>query len=308
MKRRGFTLIELLVVVAIIALLIAILLPSLAKARELANRSACAANIRGILNSEVIYAAQNNEAYAIMGPSGNPSAAGQYAIVITSGTTAGAAGATADATISTAYYPTTATTTFAGNVPANLWILVLQGMSPKLFMCKSDTSNNGPAVNITGTQYYTNFQSDFNYSYGFAYPWIGSGNTASTAPWWRNTTNASIALAADIGPVSAQGSNPQSKPETCGTSGHTSKEWNSPNHQLDGENVGFGDVHVDYVKRPDVGMSADNIYTTFTSTTNYSTGTAVTATPIGSWAPNTSEPFDIVLVPFANRSSSNLRQ
>ncbi|MCL2700888.1 MAG: prepilin-type N-terminal cleavage/methylation domain-containing protein [Phycisphaerae bacterium] len=73
-SQRGFTLIELLVVIAIIALMVSILMPSLARARDLAKAAGCKMHLRNLGLALMLYPSENNElvvpSYNMTGPGG----------------------------------------------------------------------------------------------------------------------------------------------------------------------------------------------------------------------------------------------
>jgi prepilin-type N-terminal cleavage/methylation domain-containing protein len=260
-KRRGFTLIELLVVVAIIAMLISILLPSLGQAKEMANRAYCCANLRGIGISLQTYSFDYGQF-----PSCLPGAPGTYTNGFSKNTVAGSPDGAA-----------LGVTAQQGRVLAPLWILTLHGQTPtKMFWCKSDRFVAGSAAISSGTAVYVNFQDQYQISYSVAYPW---------APYWRaGTMESSVPLASDMAPLS-DGSYKRTDMRTD----QTTTLFNSSNHMDQGQNVVYGDTHAEFCRNPYVGPNGDNIFTL-----GQGAGTPIGRNSIGSLVPSQS---DAVMVP-----------
>lgn len=74
-RRNGFTLVELLVVIGIISLLIAMLMPTLAKAREQARSTMCMSNMRQLMLGFVMYADSYKGALPYDGEDGDSASA-----------------------------------------------------------------------------------------------------------------------------------------------------------------------------------------------------------------------------------------
>ena len=256
-NRKGFTLVELLVVIGIIALLISILLPSLNRARETANRVKCSSNLRQVGQAILLYSNENKGNYPRTRYN-----AGSTTVNSQSDPTNGvvAAGTTRDP------FVVSGTPAPADNdVAQALFLLVrTQDITPEVFVCPSsngekDTYGNPPGSGATAQNKisFTNWQKNMNYSYVNPYPdatGVGAGYKVNT------TLGAEFAVAADINP--GFGTQYDVKvPSNETASQKDMQKANSPNHQGAGQSVLFGDGHVDFVQNPFCGTARDCIYT-----------------------------------------------
>jgi prepilin-type N-terminal cleavage/methylation domain-containing protein len=258
MKKKGFTLVELLVVIAIIALLMGILMPALARVRQLAFRMTCGTNLSGIGKAMLIYANDYEDELPRAG--GRNSTWGQLAN-FAGASRMQAYGVAADgtggkATISSCFY----------------LLVKYAEVTPKSFICKGDsgTTEFKIADVTSGTTTTTELIDLWDFgpattsykscSYSYHLPFSTYALTTSSEP--------GFAVAADRNPwIKSPAGDPISfaefKPDLTGQTGtaETAKNGNALAHQLEGQNVLFLDAHVEFEKRAYCSIEDDNVYT-----------------------------------------------
>jgi prepilin-type N-terminal cleavage/methylation domain-containing protein len=268
MKRKGFTLVELLVVIAIIALLMGILMPALARVRQLAFRMTCGTNLSGIGKAMLIYANDYEDELPRAGGRGT-----QWGTMPVAGWRAtdrrAAFGLATDSSGGTA------------TISSCFYLLVKYSeVTPKSFICKGDAGTTEFKLSDR-TDVPTNFELidawDFgppdesfkHCSYTYHVPFGLYALTTSNEP--------GFAVAADRNPWIKSPAADQAvwanfRPDVTyvggaiGTSDQA-KQGNAIAHQMDGQNVLFLDSHVEFAKRAYCSIEDDNIYTVSTDTT-----------------------------------------
>jgi prepilin-type N-terminal cleavage/methylation domain-containing protein len=255
-KKRGFTLVELLVVIAIIALLMGILMPALARVRQIAFRMVCGTNLSGLGKAMLIYSndyddelprsAGRNSTWASRIPAWNATNRFQ------------AYGLAADGSGGT------------GSITSCFYLLVKYSeVTPKSFICKGDsgTTEFKPANYNAGNRELIDlwdFGDDPTWaagahcSYSYHQPFGLYALTTSSEPGmavagdrnpWQDSPAATAKTMAD-----PPGFDPDGGREAI-------KVGNAIPHQEDGQNVLFLDSHVGFEKRPFCGINDDNVYT-----------------------------------------------
>jgi prepilin-type N-terminal cleavage/methylation domain-containing protein len=267
MERKGFTLVELLVVIAIIALLMGILMPALARVRQIAFRMVCGTNLSGIGKAMLIYANDyDNELPRAGGRDtewGGPvtwDAADRY----TAYGLSTADGTGGKATITSCFY----------------LLVKYAEVTPKSFLCKGDAGttefklvdyqNRNPECEELidawdfGGGVRMGEPPTTHCSYAFHHPYSRYLLTTSGEP--------GMAVAADRNPwiespaaeaKEFPGSDPRFRPDMTPYNGtaEEARYGNANAHQEDGQNVLFLDSHVNFEKRAYCGIEDDNIYT-----------------------------------------------
>ena len=262
-KRRGFTLVELLVVIAIIAMLLGILMPTLAKVRQLAYRMICASNLSGMGKAILIYSNDYDEEYPIGGDSTDVqwSTDGVIDDWQSEDYPWGSDDGTRDVTITSCLY----------------LLVKYAEVTPEQFACKGDTTtkkweiSDEPDVLISDiTDAWDLGETPGKYcSYSYQHPFAYSASAAVAA---------AAPIASDRNPWTDEraklyinGQDSDEDPATWDTAEDEYKDddktCNSAAHQREGQNVLFNDMHVKFEKYPNCGISSDNIWETWESTT-----------------------------------------
>jgi prepilin-type N-terminal cleavage/methylation domain-containing protein/prepilin-type processing-associated H-X9-DG protein len=290
-QTKGFTLVELLVVIGIIALLISILLPSLNRARETANRVKCAANLRSIGQAILLYSNENRGLYPRTYYSSGVAGAG-----FITATSAGGGGNN-QGTDPFATDSSTGNTVGNNNVCSAFFMLLRnEDITANVFVCPSSNAISDPYGNTTSTgtntaQNVANFDSPLNnyLSYSYAVPYADV--TAVGAGFKLNSSiDPTYAVASDINPGVSPTSTDNIYIVTTSSAASSMTYGNSNNHNKSGQNVLFADGHVEFDANPFVGMNRDNIFTRNNTNNGVNGGSAdVNDGPFG--------PTDSVLLP-----------
>ncbi|MBN2271962.1 MAG: type II secretion system protein [Sedimentisphaerales bacterium] len=256
MKKKGFTLVELLVVIAIIALLMGILMPALARVRQIAYRLYCGTNLSGLGKAMLIYCQDYDDEFPRAGYN-----TGRWAQAIAdwTGVSSPYGTGTGDASIASCFY----------------LLVKYTEVTPKSFICKGDTGvQEFKAVDMAPggrelTDLYNFGINGIQYcSYSYHTPFI---NTATPPIGYGLSTQSDpgMAVAADPNPWLKSCEAPART--TWGAFVVTGnreqiKNGNAVTHQFDGQNVLFVDGHTSFEKESFCGVDEDNIYTQWTST------------------------------------------
>ncbi|MBE0534608.1 MAG: hypothetical protein IH624_02985 [Phycisphaerae bacterium] len=251
----GFTVWELICILGVIALLFALLMPSLSKVKRISTRVVCGTNLKGLGTAMMVYANDYEDRYPEL-PGVGPWAKHLGFDYCIERVDFGPGGDQADV---------------GRTVTASWYLLVREAdVSPKSFVCPEAPQEpfggrylvyNRDIVSMWdfGNDPYRHVSYAMHLPYG-RFPAKGNRGAAfavagDMSPWFEN---------GDILPPGRDPQPPQLLTDSRSSSlyeGWGHRAANSSNHNHQGQNVLFGDGHSSFEKASDVGIKEDGIYT-----------------------------------------------